>query len=135
MKKQSWEELAYYHLHSEQVRIYEQLVSIYSNSQKVNTEVLQISYKIFVASLNKIIDFFQKNDLEFEAGSSFKGTHIEFSYPIFAQLNAEYPQEMEIMYAAHCVFFEQFSVKLYGEIAQALPDEIVKKYQYKVSTM
>lgn len=131
-KKKSWEDLALYHLHSEQVRVYEQLVTIYCNHQEVNRLAFQTSYQLFMNALKRISDFFQTNDLEFEAGSSQKGTYLEFNYTIFAKLNAELPQEMEIMYGANCVHFRQFSVKLYGEIAQALSDEILKKYEHTI---
>ena len=126
----SWEDLAFYHLHGEQVRVYEQLVSLYSNAQKVNNEALQLSYKMFVNALKRISDFFQEHDIEFEAGSSHKGTYLEFGYDIFARLNADLPADMEVMYGAQCVHFKQFSVKLYGKIAQTLPDEVLKKYQH-----
>jgi|GEM_PF-5334736 len=128
------EDIAYYHLHGEQVRIYEQLVSLYSNNQETNKTALQISYKLFVNALNRISTFFQIKELDFESGLSHQGTYLEFSYPIFAQLNAELPQEMEIMYGASCVHFKQFCVKLHGEIAQPLPNEVIKKYQHTLYT-
>ncbi len=128
MTKQKWEDLAHYYLHGEQVRVYEQLVNIYNNAQTVNCEALQLSYKLFVHSLKNISEFFQTHDLDFEYGSSQKGTYLEFEYTIFARLNAELPQDMAIMYGANCVHFSQYSVKLYSEIAQSLPDEILKKY-------
>lgn len=130
--KQKWEELANYYLHGEQVRVYEQLVSIYSNAQTPNCEALQLSYKLFVNSLRNISAFFQQHEIDFDSGSSQKGTYLEFSYEIFARLNAELPQDMDVMYGANCVQFKQYSVKLYSEIAQALPDDVIKKYAYKI---
>ena len=132
LTKQKWKELATYYLHGEQVRVYEQLVNIYSNAQPLNCEALQLSYKIFVNSLKNISLFFQQQEINFESGSSQKGTYLEFDYAIFARLNAELPQDMEVIYGANCVHFKQYSVKLYSEIAQSLPDEVLKKYSYKI---
>ncbi len=130
LKKQLWEDLAFYHLHSEQVRVYEQMVSLYSNNQNTNRIAIQTSYKLFMNALKGISDFFQAQDIDFESGSNHKGTYLEFSYPVFARLNAEIPQAMEIMYSVNCIHFKQYTVKLDSEITQSLPDEVLKKYQH-----
>jgi hypothetical protein len=128
MKKQSWTELARYYQHSEQMRTYEQLVGIYSQAHSVNRLALRTSYRLFVRAVKRISDFFHLQNLDFEAGKSHQGVFLAFSYEIFARLNAEFPQEMEILQGARCLAFNQYSVRLYNEIAQVLPDEILIKY-------
>ena len=131
MKKESWTDLARYYVHSEQIRTYEQLVGIYSQAHNVNRLAQRASYRVFVHAVKRISDFFHLHNLDFEAGTSHQGTFLAFSYEIFARLNAEFPQEMEIMHGARCLTFNQYSVRLHGEMAQILPDEILMKYNGK----
>ena len=125
------QDIAFYCLQNEQLMAYEQMISIYAHGHDIHKENLQNSYRVFSHALQRVLDHFHGEDvLDFTSGFCPKGTYLEFGYDTFTALNHKIPEAMKVVNAALCITFEQFTVRLHGQMVQTLPDDILKKYPF-----
>ncbi|WP_026998892.1 hypothetical protein [Eisenibacter elegans] len=123
-------DLAVHYLQTEQLVKINQLTTIISQQQKLVQNSLRISHKIFLRAFQNIEEYLTWFKFAYETGQNSKGNYIAFPYEAFAKLNRECNTEMEIMYSAEAQEFHPEHVRIYQDIHQALPEDMIQRYKH-----
>lgn len=122
-------DLATHYLHTEQLIRYDQIIQLLNNEEKFARKSLKKSYKIFVKALQNLKEYLEKTQIYYSFGSNCKGGYWEISYEVFATLNRKCPNEMKIIYSARSEEFNKDFVRIYWEVTQTLPENLIKEFE------
>ncbi|TAF66153.1 MAG: hypothetical protein EAZ55_06810 [Cytophagales bacterium] len=130
--KINFQDIAINYLHQEQLIKYEQLTHLLNKQESIaRLQTLQ-TQKVVKYLFTKILKTISEKGYRLQLGNNPKGDFVQIPYELFAQLNAEQGDCMQIFYTIDNVDFEQNFVLIYAHTIKTLAMHLLEKWQEKI---